>query len=95
MEINREDYQQKMNAQLKDWAVKIGALRTKADKATPDIKIELNKKLAGIKDLESQAAVLVDRVKAASKESWKDLNKTVEEGWTKLAAAFDAAVPKA
>ncbi len=95
METTRDAFAEKMNTQLKDFGIKIGALRTKADKAAPEAKIEMNKKLDAIKDLESQAAVLVDRIKAASGDTWKTDSSKVGESWTKLSAEIEAAVSKA
>lgn len=95
METTRDAFADKMNMQLKDYGTKIGALRTKADKAAPDAKVEMNKKLEAIKDLESQAAALTERIKAASGDTWKSESAKVGESWTKLSAAFESAISKA
>lgn len=94
MDTNRDAYHQKMTAQFNEWGAKVDVLRAKADKASAEAKIELHKKLDGIKELEKQAAAMLERVKTATGEAWTEVKKSVDEGWTKVAAAFDAAVDK-
>lgn len=91
---NRAAYQQKVEAQFNEWGAKLDVLKAKADKASAEAKIELNKKLEGLKDLQGQASNVVDKIKASADDAWTDAKHGIEDSWTKISTAVETAWSK-
>jgi phage shock protein A len=83
----RQAYQQKVEAQLKEWSARLGDLRVKAEKASEGMRQELAKDLA-------EARKKLDELKSASEEKWGHLRSGVETAWRDLAGAFDRVLGK-
>jgi phage shock protein A len=84
---NRQAYQQKVEAQLKEWSARLGDLKTKAEKASEGMRQELAKDLA-------EARKKLDELKSASEEKWGQLRSGVETAWRDLSGAFDRVLGK-
>lgn len=91
---NRTAYQQKVEAQFNEWSAKLDVLKAKADKASADAKLELNKKLESLHDLQGQAKEVVEKIKASSADAWNDAKKGIEDSWTKISTAVETAWSK-
>ena len=91
---NRTAYQQKVEAQINEWSAKLDVLKAKADKASAEAKLEINKKLESLHDLQGQAKAVVDKIKASSTDAWNDAKHGIEESWTKIATAVETAWSK-
>jgi len=89
METTREAYQQKMEAQLKEWGARIDTLKARAEKATADARSELHKKIDALGDLESRARKQLEKVRGASKEAWQDVKGGLEDAWNQIATAAE------
>jgi len=91
---NRQAYQQKVEAQFNEWGAKLDVLKAKADKASADAALELNKKLESLHELQGQAKEVLENIKTSSAEAWTEAKKTIDESWTKVSAAVETAWSK-
>jgi predicted nuclease with TOPRIM domain len=91
----KEAYQEKIEAQLKEWSAKITELKAKADKTSADAKIKLYQELDDLKARKEAAQQKLNEIKAASAEKWESLktasDKAVEDlkhKWESIKAKF-------
>jgi len=91
----KEAYQEKLEAQLKEWSAKLHELKAKADKATADAKIKMYQEIDDLKAKKEVAQQKLDEIKAAGAEKWESLKaaseKTMEDlksKWASVKAKF-------
>lgn len=90
----REAYQQKMEAQLKEWAATIELLKAKADKAQAEAKIEYYRELELLRSKLAAAQQKLRGLKAAGDGAWDDLKASLEKAWGELKKGLDSAASK-
>ena len=66
----KEEYLKKLDAQLKEWKLKIEMLEAKTSELSSDAKTELMRELEVLR-----------QKKAVYKDKWKELQKSVGEAW--------------
>jgi len=91
----KDAYQEKIEAQLKEWSAKLREMKAKADKATADAKIEMDKQIDHLRAQKDAAQQKLNEIKGASAESWETLKagseKTLGEmkkTWESMKAKF-------
>jgi alpha-beta hydrolase superfamily lysophospholipase len=75
----KEAYQEKIEAQIKEWSAKLQELKAKAEKATADKKIELNKAIDDMRARKEAAQVKLEEIKGASAETWEKLKVAMDK----------------
>jgi len=90
METTRESHQHEMESKMKEWGSRLDGLKAKADKASADAKVDLQKQLAEISKLQDSAKKHYEDFKTSSRTTWKDVQHDVEAKWTTLTSAVDA-----
>ena len=92
MNEKKKAYEEKLDAQLKEWSAQIALLRAKADNAKADAKIEYYKTIEALQRKQNEARTKLHELTAAGDEAWEDLKAGVEKAWTEVKTAFhDAA----
>jgi hypothetical protein len=91
----KEAYQEKLEAQVKEWAVKLTELKAKADQAGADAKIQMYKQIDQLQAQKEAAQQKLSQIKSAGAESWEALKagseKTLadmKETWKALKSKF-------
>jgi chromosome segregation ATPase len=90
----RDDYQEKIEAQIKEWAEKIKELKDKASKAKAGAREELQKQIDTLRDRQEAAQKKLKEIKEASGEAWQELKKGLEKSVDDLKEAWGAVVSK-
>ena len=75
----REVYQEKIEAQLKEWSAKINELKATAEKAAADKKIELHKMIDNLRAKKEQVQNNLNEIKAAGVETWEKLKDKTDK----------------
>jgi predicted nucleic acid-binding Zn-ribbon protein len=91
---SREEYIDKLAAQLKEWSTRIDELEAKAGAAKADAKTSYDKQIAQLKDQRDAAAKKLQELKGASAEAWDVLKAGAETAWADLKNAVTAAKEK-
>jgi hypothetical protein len=91
----KEAYQEKFEAQIKEWSAKLQEYKAKADKASADAKIQMYQQIDRLRAQKEAAQHKLSEIKAASGETWEvlkagseraleEMKKTWEEMKSKL-----------
>lgn len=94
MTDKRKAYEEKFEAQLKEWDVQIDLLKAKADTAKAEAKVGYYAKIEGLQQKRDLAKTKLQELKAAGDEAWKDLKTGAEKAWTEVKTAFHDATAK-
>jgi uncharacterized coiled-coil DUF342 family protein len=92
--MKREEYIDKLAAQLKEWSVKVDELESKARAATTDAKTEYEKQIKQLKDKRDNATQKLQELKGSSAEAWDTLKAGSESAWAEFKNAVTAAKDK-
>jgi hypothetical protein len=85
----RKAYQDKVEARLKEWGVKIDELKAKAERSKVGLKMKYEKQ---IEDLGAQKEALEKRVqqfRESGEETWEHLRTGIEKGFDELKDSVD------
>jgi chromosome segregation ATPase len=91
---NRDEYIDKLAAQLKEWSAKIDELETKAGAAKAEVKTGLEKQIRQLKEQQDVAMKKLQELKGSSAEAWDTLKAGAETAWADLKNAVTAAKEK-
>ena len=91
---NREEYIDKLAAQLKEWSVKIDELESKARAAKADVKTGYDSQIRQLKDKRDAAMQKLQELKGASADAWDTLKAGAETAWADFKNAVTAAKEK-
>jgi len=92
MNEKRKAFEEKLDAQLKEWGAQIALLEAKANNAKADAKIDYLKNIEALHRKQSEAKVKLQELKIAGDEAWGDLRTGAEKVWTEVKTALhDAA----
>ncbi len=87
----RKAYEEKFDAQLKEWRARIALFSAKADKAKAETKIEYCKTIDILQGKHDGARTKLKELRAASDDAWKDLKTGAENVWTEVKSSFSNA----
>jgi TolA-binding protein len=85
----KETYQEKIEAQLKEWTTKIRELQAKAEMAKADTKIELQKRLLDLHTKRQAAQQKLKDLQATSADAWEKARPDLEKALDNLKSAWE------
>jgi hypothetical protein len=88
MKEKRKAYEEKLDAQLKEWSAQIALLKAKADNAKADVKIDYYKTIDAVQRKQEEARTKLQELKAAGDEAWEDVKKGAEKAWSEVKTAY-------
>jgi uncharacterized FlaG/YvyC family protein len=86
----KEAYQEKLEAQLKEWSAKVMELQAKAEMAKADAKIELHKHLQTLLAKEEAAQQKLKILKEAGADAWERAKPDLEKAIDNLKSAWES-----
>ena len=90
METTKEGYQQKMEAQLKEWSTRLETLQAKVGKAGAESKKQLVAELEELKKLEAVGKQHLDSVMKVAASTWGEMKAELSDKWNHVSGAADA-----
>ena len=88
--MDLKEYQEKMEAQLKDLTAKLEELKGKAAKAGADAKAEMNKQLEALKPKLDAAQQKMKELRAAGGETWEKVKEGSEKAMADLKKTWES-----
>ena len=87
----RDEYVEKLKAQLDQWNTEVAKWEAKAQQAQAGARVEYEKQLQALRRQRDQALEQMKRVQAATGDAWVDLVRGADEAWAKMREALDKA----
>jgi len=75
----KEAYQEKIEAQLREWTAKINELKAKAEGAKADAKIEMHKRIGALRVKQEETQAKFQALKQAGTEKWEQLRTGLDK----------------
>jgi len=94
MTEKRKAYEEKLDAQLKEWSAEIALLKAKAEKARAEVKIEFYKTLETLQGKQDVARTKLKELRSAGDDAWEDVKAGAENVWTEIKAVFQNAASR-
>jgi hypothetical protein len=94
MRDKRKAYEEKIDAQLKEWKAEIALLNAKSDKAKAETKIEYYKTIEILQGMQDRFRLKLQEIRIAGDNDWEDLKTGAENVWTEVNSAFQSAATK-
>ena len=89
--MNRDEYVQKLKAQLDQWNTEAKQWEAKAQEAQSHMKAEYEKQLAAVNARRDEALYQMKLVQNASTDAWQDMMRGADEAWKNMNEAFTKA----
>ena len=93
-EREKSAYQEKIEAQLKEFAAKIDILAAKAEKARAEAKVKYYEQIEGLRAKQESVRQKLQRLKEPGAEAWRDLKKGIDSALADLRVAVQSAVSR-
>lgn len=84
----RKAYEEKFDAQLKEWSAEIVLFNAKADKAKAEVKIEYYKMIENLQGKHDEARTRLQELRTSGDAAWENLKTDAENFWTEVKTAF-------
>jgi uncharacterized coiled-coil DUF342 family protein len=94
MKTKKEEYIEKMAAQLKEWSAKIAELETRVGTVKSDLNTEYGKRIHELKDERDKLARNIQEIREASGEAWTTLKVGLDKAWGEFTCALTGARDK-
>ncbi len=89
--MNKDEYVEKLKAQLDQWNVETKKWEEKARTAQAEMKTEYDKQLAALSAKREEAMYQMRLLQGASTEAWKDMMTGADAAWKQMQEAFGKA----
>lgn len=89
--MKRDEYVEKMKAQIDEWNGKLQKWEKEVDKAQSGAKAQYQTQIDAMRRQRDEAIKRLDEMHSASEAAWKDLSLGFENAWRSLADSFDKA----
>jgi hypothetical protein len=94
MTDKRKAYEEKLDAQLKEWDAQIALLKAKAENAKADAKIDSYKTIEALEHKQDKAKTKLQELKTSGDEAWEAVKGGAEKTWAEVKAAYHDALSK-
>ena len=94
MKEKRKAYEEKLEAQLREWSAQIALFKARADKGQAEVKIEYNKTIETLQHKQDEARTKLHDLKTSGDEAWEDVKTGAEKAWAEVKTAFNSAASK-
>jgi hypothetical protein len=91
---SKEEYREKLEAQMREWSAKIDLLKAKADQAEAEAKIEYRNRIEDLRKRKEALQAKLEELKDASEAAWNDLKAGTEKAAADLRDALESALSK-
>ncbi len=88
---DRDEYIEKLKAQLDSWNAQLGAWESATRAATREAKAELEKQVGILRSRADDMVYRMELMKSASAEAWHEIQRGAEAARSAMESAFDKA----
>jgi hypothetical protein len=88
---HRDEYQRKMEAELREWQGRLDILKAKADKAGAEARLEYLERIEALRAKQQEVQQKLGQLQAAGEDAWDDIKAGLETAWSDFRQALDSA----
>ena len=92
--MTRNDFQKRLESQLKKWDAKFDKVQAKAQKAKSDIRADIEKQIESLAGRRAAAHVKMLEMGQRTEDAWEDLRTGAEKTWGEMHEALDRLVAR-
>ena len=85
----KQDFQKKLEAQLKEWDAKLDELKEKARETKDEIRADYEKQLEILSGKRATAQAKMQELRLRTEDAWEDLKGGTEKAWDEMRKALD------
>lgn len=89
--MNRDQYVEKLKADLDRWNAQAGEWEAKARVAQTEMRAVYEQQLGALRHQREQAAQSLAEMQTASAAAWQDMARGADQAWQQLREAFERA----
>ncbi len=82
--VKKEEYVDKLSAQLKEWGIQIDKLKEKAEKGTAELKIAIDKEIVVLNKMMKDAQQKLHEIKGKTGPAWQAFAEGANKAWNDL-----------
>jgi len=90
----REAYEQKLDAQLREWQARIDALKARAERASAEQKVEYYEQIETLRTKQDDLQDKLTELRQAGEGAWQDIKVGADLAWKDVQDAFSRAAEK-
>ena len=90
----KEDYQEKLEAQLKEWSRKIDQLKSAAEKLAADAQVTYHRQIDALRGKQEAAQKKLQELKATGEGAWEFLKVGIDRAWDELKQGVEGALSR-
>ena len=94
MKDKRKAYEEKLDAQLKEWNAQIALLKAKAENAEADAKLDYYTTIEALEHKQDKAKTKLQELKTSGDEAWEVVKAGAEKVWAEVKTAYHDAASK-
>jgi len=83
----KDEYVEKLKAQLDEWSAEIDVLEARLRKANADLHVTYEAEVAALKAKRDEAKVRLALIQESAGEAWQELRKGSDEAWESIKKA--------
>lgn len=91
---NKKAYQERMEAELREWQAKIDVLKAKADKAQADQKLEYEEEIESLREKQEEVRERLEELQEAGEDAWQEVKAGLDAAWEEMRSATDRALDR-
>jgi len=90
----KDAYQQKLEAQLREWQADIDKLKARADQADADRKIAYDNEIDSLQQKQQALRQKLEQLRSSGEDAWEELRSGAEKAWKDMDNAFKSALTR-
>jgi len=90
----KDEYINKMEAQMREWSTEVDKLKAKADGAKADMKIKYLDEIEALNKNRAETEEKLQQLRTAGEDAWDDLKSGLEKSYTNLKEALKSAASR-
>ena len=94
MKDKRKAYEEKLDAQLKEWNAQITLFKAKAKNAEADAKIDYYKTIEALEQKQDKAKTKLQELQTVGDDAWEAVKTGAEKAWAEVKTAYHDAASK-
>jgi len=90
----KEDYQAKLEAQLKEWSRKIDQLKSAAEKVAADARVTYHQQIDALRGKQEAAQKKLQELRESGEGAWESLKAGIDRAWDELKQGVEGALSR-